>query len=77
MVDTTFRGFVTGCGHETLGVVLAVPGLFVLVGCQAAEALLDAAGVVPAVDVTQQRGLGLGAGGELDAGPVEQLGLDG
>jgi hypothetical protein len=41
-------------------VVLAVPGLFVLVGCQAAESFLDTAGVVPAVDVAQQGGLGLG-----------------
>jgi hypothetical protein len=55
----------------------AVPYLLVLVGCQAAEPLLDAAGVVPAVDVAKQRGLGSGAGGELDARPVERLGLDG
>jgi len=41
------------------------------------ESFLDAAWVVPAVDVAQQGGLGLGAGGEVGAGPVQQLGLDG
>jgi hypothetical protein len=72
----TSRSFVTGCSHETLLVVLAMPSLLILLRCQAAESFLDAAGVVPAVDVAQQGGLGLGAGGELGAGPVQQLDLD-
>jgi hypothetical protein len=76
-VTAISRRFVTGRSHETLGVVLVVPSLLVLVGCQAAEAHLDAAGVVPAVDVAQQGRLGFGPGGERGAGPVQQLGLDG
>jgi hypothetical protein len=72
----TSRSSVTGLGHETLWVVLVVPSLLVLLGCQAAESFLEAAGVVPAVDVAQQGCPGRGAGGELGAGPVQQLDLD-
>ena len=39
--------------------------------------MLDAAGVVPAVDVAEDRRVGLGASGESVAGPVDQLGFDG
>ena len=45
----------------------AMVGLLVLVGGQPAEAGLDAARVVPAVDVADQGVLGLGAGGERGA----------
>jgi hypothetical protein len=49
--------------------LLVVPGLLVLLGEESAEPFLDAAGVVPAVDVAQERGVGLGAGGELGCRP--------
>src|SRR4051795_8017120 len=54
----------------------AMVGLLVLVGGQPAEAGLDAARVVPAVDVGQGV-LGLSAGGERGARPVHELDLDG
>ena len=58
--------------------ILASPveRVLVLVRGQAAQALLDAAGVVPAVDVAGDRWFGLGAGGEGGAGSVDELGLE-
>jgi hypothetical protein len=61
-----------------LGLVLAgVPGCFVLVGRESAESGLDAAWVVPSVDVAEQRRLGLGSGHESGCVPVDELDLDG
>ena len=57
----------------TLG---AMVGVLVLVGRQAAEAGLDPARVVPAVDVADEGVLGLGAGGEGRLRPVHELDLD-
>jgi len=54
-----------------------VPGRLVLVGREPVETVLDAAGVVPAVDVAEQRRLGLRSGAESRCGPVDQLDFDG
>ena len=54
-----------------------VPDSLVFVGREPAEALLDAAGVVPSVDVAEQRRLRLCSCGESGCGPVDQLNLDG
>src|SRR4051812_6904361 len=51
-------------------------GVLVLLGRQSAEAGLDPARVVPAVDVAEQGVLGLSAGGERGARPVHELDLE-
>ena len=63
-----------------MGVMLllgVVPGSLILVGREPVEAFLDAAWVVPAVDVAEQRRLRLCPGGESSCGPIDQLNLDG
>jgi len=57
--------------------MVALVGLFVLVGGQSAEVGLDAPRVVPPVDVANQGVLGLGAGRERRARPVHELDLEG
>ena len=75
--------FLSGIGTlwlegSRLGVVVSgVPGGFVLVGREPGEPGLDAASVVPAVDVAKQRRLRLYSCGESGCGPIDQLELDG
>jgi hypothetical protein len=54
------------CGL-VLGCLLVMPGGLVLVRAEVAEFLLDALGVVPAIDVREQGVLGLVAGAPLAA----------
>ena len=53
------------------------PRLLVLVGGQTVESFLDAAGVIPTVEVAEDRRISVGASGESVARPVNQLSFDG
>src|SRR5689334_6805625 len=60
---------------EVVWLGVGVPGGLVFVGAEVAEFLLDAAGVVPPVDVGEDRVLGLVA--SPPAGAVDQFDLQG
>ena len=54
-----------------------VPSGLVLVGRAPVEALLDPPGVVPSVDVAEQRALRIRSGRKSGCGPMDQLDLEG